>query len=245
MKVIAVLSPGLELQGAKELLELGVSSAKPQKRCVAFETDIRTLYRVNLLARLPFRFLREIAQFPCNTPQDLYQNVRSSFDWHTWLKPTMSFRVDVSGIGNALRHTHFTALQVKNAIVDLQRERWGSRSDIDVVNPDLCIHLHLAYNHAILSLGTSSKTLHKRGYRPAMGIAPLKENLAAGLIRLSKWDGSVPLVDPLCGSGTFLIEAVSAVLGLAPGVERSFLVENWADFDQTLWELEKKNARNY
>jgi len=154
----------------------------------------------------------------------------------------MSFRVDVSGISKGLPHSHFTALQVKNALVDLQRKLWGDRSEINLKQPDLCVHLHLTNEEAILSFDSSSGSLHRRGYRAAMGVAPLKENLAAGLIRLSGWDGSVPLVDPLCGSGTLLIEAANLMFALSPGLKRSFLLEGWADFDSKLWEQEKEIA---
>ncbi|HGY5556899.1 MAG TPA: THUMP domain-containing class I SAM-dependent RNA methyltransferase, partial [Prochlorococcus sp.] len=110
-------------------------------------------------------------------------------------------------------------------------------------DPDLCLHLHLGRDGAVLSLDGSGGSLHRRGYRAAMGTAPLKENFAAGLIRMSGWDGSVPLVDPLCGSGTLLIEAASLALGLAPGLNRSFLLEGWADFDPQLWQEEQKRAK--
>ncbi len=244
MKVIAVLPPGLEEEGAKELKELGGLLIKPLKRSVSFEADMRCLYRINLLARLPFRFLREIATFSCDGPQNLYKGVQEAFDWSRWLHPSKSFRVDISGFSKSLTHSHFTALQVKNALVDLQREFWGERSNIDVHNPDLCIHLHLVNSQAVLSLDTSSDSLHRRGYRAAMGIAPLKENLAAGLIRITNWDCSSPLVDPLCGSATFLIEAASIVCGLSPGLNRRFLFKSWADFDQDLWNEEKNSAFN-
>ena len=155
----------------------------------------------------------------------------------------MSFRVDVTGTAPGLNHSHYTALQVKNAVVDRQREIWGQRSSIDLEDPDVCLHLHLDREGAVLSLDGSGGSLHRRGYRAAMGMAPLKENLAAGLIRLSGWTGTTPLVDPLCGSGTLLIEAASLAAGHAPGLNRSFALEGWADFDDELWEEECSRAR--
>ncbi len=242
MQAIAVLPQGLEEEGAKELIALGAKAVRPLRRAAAFEADMACFYRLHLQARLPFRLLREIAQFPCRGPKELYKGVQSAFDWERWLHPSMSFRVDVTGSTPELSHSHFTALQVKNAIVDLQRQFWHQRSDIDLDNPDLCLHLHLNREGAVLSLDGSAGSLHRRGYRAAMGIAPLKENLAAGLIRLSGWDGGVPLVDPLCGSGTLLIEAASQALGLAPGLNRSFLLEGWADFKPNLWQEEQQRA---
>ncbi len=244
MEVIGVYPQGLEEEGAKELQSLGAKSVRPFNRTVAFQADLSCFYRLHLQARLPFRFLREIARFQCNGPESLYKSVQSAFDWERWLHPSMSFRVDVTGTSHGLTHTHFTALQVKNALVDLQRSLWLKRSDIKLVDPDLCLHLHLSRSGAVLSLDGSSRSLHRRGYRAAMGLAPLKENLAAGLIQKTGWDGTFPLVDPLCGSGTLLIEAVSCFLSLPAGLKRSFLFEAWPDFDQNLWEEEKNRAKS-
>ena len=243
MKLVASISQGLEQEGAKELIELGAHSVKASRRHILLEADMACLYRIHLRARLSFRFLREISRFPCHSPHELYDGVQSSIDWERWLHPNQSFRVDVTGFGEGLSHSHFTALQVKNAIIDLQRERWGSRSSIDLHNPDVCFHVHLANYQAIFSVDGSHSSLHKRGYKPAVGIAPIKETLAAGLMRMTEWDGTTNLVDPLCGSGTFLIEAVSMLLGIASGIDRQFLFKNWPDFDNFNWDKELKMAR--
>ncbi len=243
MKLVASISQGLEKEGAKELIQLGAKSVKASRRHILFEADMACLYRLHLRARVSFRFLREISRFPCHGPNELYIGVQRAIDWGNWLQPEKSFRVDVTGFGEGLSHTHFTALKVKNAIVDLQRERMGSRSSIDVKNPDICFHLHLANNQAVLSVDGCNSSLHKRGYRPAVGIAPIKETLAAGLIRMTEWDGTKNLVDPLCGSGTFLIEAVSSLLGFASGMDRKFLFKNWPDFDFSIWDKEFKMAQ--
>jgi len=243
MKLVASISQGLEKEGAKELLELGAKSVRASRRHILFEADMDCLYRIHLMARLSFRFLREISSFPCNGPHELYEGIQRSIDWENWLKPKQSFRVDVTGFGEGLSHTHFTALQVKNAIIDLQRERWGLRSSIDLKNPEICFHLHLANSQAVLSIDGCNSSLHKRGYRPAVGIAPLKETLAAGLMRMTEWNGTNNLVDPLCGSGTFLIEAVSMLLGISPGIDRQFLFKNWPDFDISIWNKELKMAK--
>ena len=242
MKLVASISQGLEKEGAQELIELGAKAVKASRRHILLEADLACLYRLHLRSRLSFRFLREIARFPCSGPHELYRSIQSSIDWENWLKPKQSFRVDVTGFGEGLSHTHFTALQVKNAIIDLQRERWGLRSSIDLSNPDLCFHLHLANNQAVLSVDGSNSSLHKRGYRPAVGVAPIKETLAAGLMRMTGWDGTNNLVDPLCGSGTLLIEAVSSLLGIASGLNRQFLFKNWPDFDNSIWDRELQMA---
>ncbi len=242
--IIAVLPEGLESLGAKELAALGATHIDLLKRAVACKADMACLYRLYLQARLPFRLLREIARFPCRGRTSLYRGVQDAFDWSNWLHPSKSFRVDVSGSTQALNHSHFTALEVKNALVDFQKSVWGKRSSIDLKSPDLSLHLHLRNQVGVLSLDGTIEGLHRRGYRAAMGIAPLKENLAAGLIGLSGWDKSVPLVDPLCGSGTLLLEAAGIALGMPPGMNRSFLLEKWLDFDLNLWSNEKTQARH-
>jgi putative N6-adenine-specific DNA methylase len=240
---VAVLPQGLEQEGCAELSGLGAHQVKPLRRAASFEADMACLYRLHLQARLPFRLLREMARFPCQGRDDLYDGVRRSLDWERWLHPSMSFRVDVTGSAPGLNHSHYSALQVKNALVDQQRELWGQRSSIDLESPDLSLHLHLSHGEAVLSLDGSGGSLHRRGYRPAMGSAPLKENLAAGLIRLSGWDGQSPLVDPCCGSGVLLIEAALMALQKAPGLHRPFALEGWADFRPELWEQEQNRAQ--
>jgi putative N6-adenine-specific DNA methylase len=254
----AVVPPGLEEPAAAELVALGASEVRPLRRAVACRTDLAGFYRLHLGARLPFRFLRELARFPCRDRRELRRGVQAAADWDLWLPPERSFKVEASGSLPELNHSHYTALEVKNALVDRQRQRWGERSTVDLHAPDLCLHLHLSPTGggtAILSLegggGSGAGSLHRRGYRAAMGLAPLKENLAAGLIALTGWDGSVPLVDPLCGSGTLLLEAAALALGRAPGLEanpaaaprpRPFGFQRWPDFDAALWRLEVASA---
>jgi len=243
MKLVASISQGLEKEGAQELIELGAREVKASRRHILLEADMACLYRLHLQSRLSFRFLREISRFPCNGPHELYNGVQKSIDWEHWLQPRKSFRVDVTGFGEGLSHSHYTALQVKNAIIDWQRERWGVRSSIDLNNPDICFHLHLVNNQAVLSVDGSNASLHKRGYRSDIGKAPIKETLAAGLMRMTGWHGTKNLVDPLCGSGTFLIEAVSMLLGISSGKDREFLFKNWPDFDISIWARELKMSK--
>ena len=240
---VAVLPQGLESLGCDELVALGAHGVQPLRRAAAFQADMACLYRLHLQSRLPFRLLREMAAFRCQGRTDLYDGIRSALNWERWLHPSMSFRVDVTGTAPGLNHSHYSALQVKNALVDLQRDLWGERSSIDLDHPDLSLHLHLNRGGAVLSLDGSGGSLHRRGYRAAMGAAPLKENLAAGLIQLTGWDGRVPLVDPCCGSGILLIEAVTMALQQAPGLGRPFGLEGWADFDSELWEREEERTR--
>ncbi|MFN7901117.1 MAG: class I SAM-dependent RNA methyltransferase [Synechococcaceae cyanobacterium] len=245
----AVVPPGLEEVAAAELTALGVSEVRPGRLQVSGRGDLATYYRLHLRARLPFRLLRTLARFPCGNREALAAGVQAAADWERWLPPEASLRVEASGTTPALSHSHYTALTVKNALVDLQRQRWGARSSVNLDDPDLALHLHLQHDHrtglseAVLSLdGGGGASLHRRGYRSAMGAAPLKENLAAGLIALSGWDGTVPLVDPMCGSGTLLIEAAAMALNLPAGIDqgrpRAFGFQRWPDFDAALWQRE-------
>ena len=240
---VAVLPQGLEEAGAVELKALGARNVRLLRRAAAFEADMACLYRLHLQCRLPFRILREMASFPCDGRESLYHGVQDSLDWERWLHPSMTFRVDATGSAQGLNHSHYSALQVKNAIVDRQRQIWGERSSVDLEEPDLYLHLHLGRGGAVLSLDGCGGSLHRRGYRAAMGAAPLKENLAAGLIQLTGWDGTTPLIDPLCGSGTLLIEAASLARHHCPGLRRPFALEGWADFDRDLWEQETQRAQ--
>ncbi len=251
---LAVVPPGLETVALEEVLRLGAQSPRALRGAVSFRIDTAGFYRLHLRARLPFRLLRELSRFSCSNREDLRIGVCQAADWDLWLPPPRTLRVEVSGGMAALNHSHFTALEVKNALVDLQRERWGTRSAVDRDDPDLVLHLHLhRHGEAVLSLDGGGGSLHRRGWRAAVGLAPLKENLAAGLIALTGWEGDVPLADPFCGSGTLLIEAACAALGRAPGLRlsaagqparsRDFALKRWPDFDPDLWRREEEEAR--
>ena len=244
MNVVASAPEGLEKYLAEEISNLGGFNINTYKRFINFECDFETFYRVHFYSRLAFRFYREIASFNCYDKQSLYAGVRDSFDWLNWLHFDKTFNVQVTGRTSSLSHTHFTALEVKNSITDLQQAVWNKRSNISLDNPDFIIHLHLNNNKAILSLQSSVESLHKRGYRPAIGNAPLKENLASGLINMTQWNGKVPLIDFMCGSGTFLIEAVNQFLGVPINIDQVYLFENWLDFRKDIYLNEKNKAKN-
>jgi len=244
MKVVASAPEGLEKYLAEEISNLGGFNISTHKRFINFVCDFDTFYRVHFYSRLAFRFYREIASFNCYDKQSLYEGVRDSFDWLNWLHYEKTFNVQVTGRNSFLRHTHFTALEVKNSITDLQQAVWNKRSNISLDNPDFIIHLHLNDNKANLSLQSSVESLHKRGYRPAVGKAPLKENLAAGLINMTQWNGKVPLIDFMCGSGTFLLEAVNQFLEVPINIDQGYLFENWLDFRKDIYLNEKNKAKN-
>ena len=244
MNVIASTPAGLEKYLAKEITDLGGFNIDTYKRSVTFECDYATFYRVHLFSRLAFRFYREVARFPCYDKQSLYKGVRESFSWLQWLPCEKTFNVQVTGRTSSLTHSHFTALEVKNAITDLQKSAWNKRSSISLDDPYLIIHLHLNNNQAVMSLQASFESLHKRGYRPAIGNAPLKENLAAGMLKITQWDGRVPLIDMMCGSGTLLIEAVNQILNVPINRSQSYLFENWLDFKKDIYSNEIFKANN-
>jgi putative N6-adenine-specific DNA methylase len=233
-KYFATVARGLEAIAAQELIQLGAEAVEPGFCGVAFRGDRTLLYRVNLWARVPFRILVTLGEFPCQDADDLYRGIQG-FDWAQYLPPDCTLAVTATGKTAQLNHTHFTALQVKNAIVDWQRSHAGARSSVDVQDPDVRINVHLGRDHCVVSLDSSGSSLHRRGYRPAVGAAPLKESLAAALIALSDWQGDCAFYDPLCGSGTLPLEATLRAMDVAPGLFRErFGFETWPDFDAAL-----------
>ena len=240
MNVIASSPEGLEKYLASEIIELGGFNINTYKRSVSFECDYATFYRIHFFSRVAFRFYREVSRFVCYDRLSLYEGVRDSFDWLKWLPSEKTFNVQVTGRTSSLSHSHFTALEVKNSITDLQQSVWNKRSNISLDNPDLIIHLHLNNDRGVLSLQSTFESLHKRGYRPAIGNAPLKENLASGLLKMTEWNGTKPLVDLMCGSGTFLIEAINQILKVPLKFQQFYLFENWLDFNKNIY-LEEKN----
>ncbi len=240
----ATVARGWESLAAIEIENLGGKSVSNGFCGVNFCGDRQLLYKTNLHARLPFRILLKIDEFPCQDADDLYRGI-AKIDWQLYLSPDYSLAVNATGKNKSLNHTHFTALQVKNAIVDRQREELGDRSPIDPKNPDVLVNVHIDRDRCLVSLDSSGSSLHRRGYRRAVGSAPLKESLAAGLISLSDWQPDLPFFDPLCGSGTLPIEAGLQALNIAPGLFRTnFGFETWPDFDRTLWNNLVKQARS-
>ncbi len=240
----ATVARGIEPIAAAELERLGAQKVRPDFTGVHFIGDKAMLYRVNLWARTIFRVLVPIREFPCPNPDVLYREIQK-ISWDDYLQPHHTLAVDSTGGSQKLNHTHFTALQVKNAIVDQQRLKSGQRSSVDANNPDVLINVHIYQDRCILSLDSSGTSLHRRGYRQAMGIAPLKETLAAALLDMADWDSSLAFLDPLCGSGTLPLEAGLKALNIAPGLFREkFGFESWPDFDEDLWQELLTEANN-
>ena len=232
----ATVARGLEEIAAQELIFLGAQEVKTDFLGVYFQGDQELLYRVNLWSRIIFRVLVKIDKVKSFDAKSLYNSVQK-IDWSEYLNPEMTLAVTCTGKNKQLNHSHFTALQIKNAIVYQQQQQYNKRSDIDAKNPDLLVNAHIDNNRCTISLDSSGSSLHRRGYRPAMGLAPLKETLAAALIQMTDWTPELPFFDPLCGSGTLPIEAAMQALKIAPGLSRSnFGFQTWLDYDEALWD---------
>ncbi|MEA5510788.1 class I SAM-dependent RNA methyltransferase [Crocosphaera sp. UHCC 0190] len=241
-KYFATVARGLEEIAAQELENLGATAVKPEFTGVHFQGDKTLLYKVNLWSRIIFRVLVPIQTIPSADSTQLYDSVQQ-IDWTEYLQPDQTFAVNCTGSNQQLNHSHFTALQIKNAIIDQQQDRYKERSDIDIRNPDILINAHIYENHCFLSLDSSGESLHRRGYRPAMGLAPLKETLAAAILDLANWTPDLPFLDPMCGSGILPIEATLKSLNIAPGLARdSFSFQHWSDFDSQLYDTIIKEA---
>ena len=217
---------GLEGLLLEEASQLGLEGAREQTSAIRGEAGLESAYRLCLWSRLANRVLLVLARFPVRDAESLYQGVLA-VDWFEHLEPGGSLAVEFSGHGSGIDNTHFGALKVKDAIVDKLRQADGTRPSIDKLNPDLRVHLRLERGEAILSLDLSGHSLHQRGYRLQQGAAPLKENLAAAVLIRAGWpriaaEGGA-LADPMCGVGTFLVEAAMMAADIAPNLKR----EHW------------------
>ena len=242
----ATASRGLEHLLAQELTALGAATVKEQGGGVAFTGELAVAYRACLWSRLASRVLLPLSRFPLPDADGLYQGARA-IDWTDVFDLKTTFAIEVAGHSAAVTHTHYAGLKVKDAIADTFRGKTGERPSVDTDNPQLRVHLHLDKDHATLSLDLSGESLHRRGYRRAGAEAPLKENLAAAILLRAGWPQlaaqGAPLVDPLCGSGTLVIEAALMASDIAPGLERSgFGFMSWLDHQPKLWREVREDA---
>jgi putative N6-adenine-specific DNA methylase len=239
----ATCARGLEPILAQELRALHAAEVAVARGGVAFRGDQRTLYRANLWLRTAIRVLRHLHVGTVDSPEALYHWVQA-LDWPALMSADQTLAVDCNVRDSALTHSHYAALKTKDAICDQFVARCGRRPSVDTERPMVKLNLHIEKNQATLSLDSSGDSLHKRGYRPAQVRAPLNEALAAGLVMLTGWDRETPLIDPLCGSGTFLIEAAWLALRRPPGLTRKhFGFMGWHDFDIRLWTELRDEAR--
>lgn len=235
-ELIAKTFMGLEPVLAKELTELGADNVQIGRRMVSFTGNKEMMYRANFQLHTAIRILKPIAHFKAKSADDVYEEVKK-IDWTQYIGLEKTFAVDSVVFSEEFRHSKFVSYKVKDAIVDQFREKMGKRPNISVANPDIRLNMHIAEDQCTLSLDSSGESLHRRGYRQESVEAPLNEVLAAGMILMTGWRGETDFIDPMCGSGTLLIEAALIARNMAPGLFRKeFAFEKWADFDKDLFD---------
>jgi len=240
-EMIAKTYHGLEDVLAKELLQLGAQDIKTLRRAVKFKGDIGFMYKANLSLRTAVRIIKPIKTFKVSNETEFYDSIRT-IDWSQYMTIDDKFAVDAFVNSTYFNHSLYIALKSKDAIVDQFRDNCGMRPDVDLDHPNLRINIHINEDLCTVSLDSSGKSLHKRGYRLETNEAPISEALAAGLILVSGWDKKSHFVDGMCGSGTFLVEAAMIAANIPANINRAhFAFEDWPDFDQNLWELIKES----
>ncbi|NLS12556.1 bifunctional 23S rRNA (guanine(2069)-N(7))-methyltransferase RlmK/23S rRNA (guanine(2445)-N(2))-methyltransferase RlmL [Vibrio sp. SM6] len=239
---LAVTSNGLENLLVEELTKLGITNAKPVQAGVKFSASNEQIYRCCLWSRLASRFVRVLSEFSCEDDMDLYL-ATSAINWVNQFHSSKKFVVDFNGTNREIRNSQYGAMKVKDGIVDCFEKKGLPRPNISKERPDIRIHVRLHKDKALLGVDMVGAGLHQRGYRPESGRAPLRETLAAAIILRSGWDGSQALLDPMCGSGTLLIEAALMAANIAPGVKRKqWCFESLEDFEPELWAEIKSEA---
>lgn len=246
-RFFATSAKGVESILAKELKALGIENLKTVSGGVHFEGSMESLYRANLWLRTANRVLMQLAEFSCPTPQILYQKARQ-IRWSEWISAPQTLAVNCNCRNSAITHSHFAALKIKDAIVDQIRDSIGSRPNVNIRAPDIRVNAHIAHDSCVLSLDASGDGLHMRGYRRQATEAPIRETLAAAIVELANWNSEGFFIDPMCGSGTILIEAALKALNYAPGLlrvgSRSFGFQHWRGFNQKCWDEIVSEARN-
>ncbi len=240
-RFFATCPRGLEKVLGAELEALGAKEAEVVDGGVGFGGALALCYAVNLESRVASRVLWRVGGSGYRAEEDIYRAARA-LPWPRLFDVGRSIRVNVSAIRSPVKSLEFVTLRVKDAACDAFREARGSRPDVDTQSPDVRIHAFLTQDEVTFYLDTSGEALFKRGWRTVAGEAPLRENLAAGILRLAGWSTPTPLLDPMCGSGTFLVEAAMMALDVAPGLNRSFGFERLANFDDEGWQALRKKA---
>ncbi len=236
-QMIAKTFNGLENVLAEELVKLGANNVRIDRRAVSFTGDKALMYKANLCLRSATRVLKTLLTFAAKNADEVYEQVKS-IDWGQYLNVRQTFAIDTTVYSEEFRNSQFVKYRAKDAIVDWFVEHEGQRPSIRIDNPDIRLNVHISHNQCAVSLDSSGESLHKRGYRDSQTEAPINEVLAAGLLLMAGWDGQTDFVDPMCGSGTFLIEAALIALNIPPCIYRkSFAFEKWTDFDADLFDF--------
>ena len=235
-------------RGLEALLEEELSAQHALKIVVtdggvSFEGNLDTMYRVNLHSRIATRIMSRVGQGSYATEEDIYK-ATFKLNWPSWFKVNQTIRVKVTGVKCPLKSLDFVTLRIKDAVCDRFREEGALRPSVSVRDPDVRIHAYLTQDQYQLYLDTSGAPLYQRGFRDVSVIAPLRENLAAGIIMLSGWIPGTPFLDPMCGSGTFLIEAAMMAVNQPPGMKRTFGFQKLTNYDESLWKKIESEAMN-
>lgn len=234
--MVAKTFQGLEDVLRDELISLGAENVEMGRRMVSFEGDLEMLYKANLCCRTALRILKPIEKFTAYTPDELYDIVRE-IEWEKYMTPDTTFAIDSTVNSEDFNHSKYVTYRVKDGIADHFSDTVGRRPSISVANPDIVFNVHIDSNRVTISLDSSGEPLSKRGYRQEQTEAPINEVLAAGIILKTGWHGESNFVDPMCGSGTFLVEAALIAANINPGIFRTaFAFEKWPDFDKELFE---------
>lgn len=242
-KIIIKTSFGLEEVLMEELNQLGISNVELGNRAVTFTGNLSDVYKTNLWLRTANRIIVPLQSFTISSDADLYDKIKK-INWDTYFSVNQTFLIDSTVFSPLFNHTKYAAFKAKDAVVDQFRDKYNIRPNVDTENPDIRLNLHIDNeNLCTISLDSSGDNLFKRGYRDSRSIAPMKEDLAAGLILLSDWDKHSTFIDLFCGSGTILIEAAMIAKNIAPNLKRErFGFMNWKNYDANLFNSLKKEA---
>ncbi|WP_289055293.1 THUMP domain-containing class I SAM-dependent RNA methyltransferase [Carboxylicivirga marina] len=244
MKLLVKTFHGLEEVLAEELRELGAKDVTPVKRAVTCTGDKEVLYKANLHLRTALRVLVPVLSFKAKNEDELYKNIYD-FDWSAFMTEKNTFAIDAVAFSDFFKHTKYLALKTKDAIVDQFRDKNGQRPSVSIEKPDLQFNVHVSHDQFTISLDSSVESLHRRGYRSPLHKAPLNEALAAGMLKIAKWHKDIPLIDPMCGTGTILMEAAMIACDMPANFKRKhFGFMAWADYDKALWEKIYTEAEN-
>jgi len=241
-RYFAQVSEGLIELASTELARLGAGDIEPDQRGIHFTAEKSVFYHINYCTRLASRILAPLVSFACGDDDTLYRQAKR-IRWEQLMSRKQTFAISANVSDSAMDHSQFAALRLKDAVADYFRERCGKRPNVDARDPDLLINLHIRHDQATISVDASGGSLHKRGYREESVAAPMQETVAAAIICMSGWDGSQPLYDPMCGSGTLLCEALMSQAHIPAGIFRErFGFEQLPDFNPDLWVQVKKTA---
>ena len=233
---------GLEALLQQELTALGATDLRPTEGGVGFSGNLKIIYRANLESRIASRILLEVAHVPYRNEQDIY-GAACAIAWPQWFPPSRTIKVKTSAQHCPLKSLDFVTLRIKDAVCDTFTKLNGARPTVNSNRPDIRIDAFLDATHLTLYLGTTGDSLFKRGFRESTVEAPLRENLAAGIVQLTGWNGTTPLLDPLCGGGTIPLEAAMIARKIASGLGRRFAFELFSNFDPALWKTVQAQAQ--